>query len=176
VTLDPQEVEILVDLLLQVRALLDDGAGGRRRSTDPLVELTGLDLSPDPVPVPEDPAVARLLPEAHREDPEAAQEFRRLTERGLRRRKSDAISAAVEALRVPSPSLSMDVAAGLLKAMTDVRLVLAERLGLHSDEDAVRIHSTVALLAAEQHPMATLALLYDVLTWWQECLVDAVGG
>ncbi len=37
---------------------------------------------------PRDPALERLLPPAHREDEAVAAEFRRLTEQGLRERKT----------------------------------------------------------------------------------------
>ncbi|NLT55329.1 MAG: DUF2017 domain-containing protein [Actinomycetales bacterium] len=182
--LGPDERDVLVSLLSQVHDLLDDGTAGHgaARDVDPLAELVGIDLSPGPVAPPEDPAIARLLPEGHREDPELAGEFRRLTERGLRQRKQEAIRRAVDALEAgpatggAETALTLDQAQALLVAMTDVRLVLAERLGLRTDEDASRLHAVASGFADEDHPWAGLALLYDVLTWWQESLVEAVAG
>ena len=46
-----------------------------------------------------DPALDRLLPTANRQDDEAAAEFRRLTETGLRQRKAAALEAAAETMR-----------------------------------------------------------------------------
>ena len=42
-----------------------------------------------PREIPDDPALQRLLPDAHRDDPEVAAEFRRFTERSLREGKVD---------------------------------------------------------------------------------------
>ena len=64
-------------------------------------------------------------------------------------------------------------------ALTDVRLVLASRLGLHTDEDAERLHAEIELAT---HALETdddgslpvdpervwLGMLYQALTWLQE--------
>lgn len=161
------------------------------RERDPLAELLGLDedwlaaveagATGSDAPLDtrtaeerfEDPAVARLLPDANREDPTVAAEFRRLTEAGLRSRKRAALDLARQALGRPDPVLlDAEEARSLLKGLTDVRLVVAERLGLRTEEDAEAVHAvlTGAAPAADERWVA-MAALYDELTWWQEALV-----
>jgi hypothetical protein len=175
VSLAEHERGILVQLLQQLDELLDDGSPA---SEDPLAQLTGMsELPPDqPVPTPDDPAVARLLPEGA-PDPGLAQEYRRLTEFGLRARKRGAARTAAEALRRPEPVLlHQDEALSLLKAMTDVRLVLGERLELRTDEDAEQLHEKLRGLGEPQSPeWLSTAAIYEILTMWQEYLVQAVS-
>jgi hypothetical protein len=55
--------------------------------------------------------------------------------------------------------------------------VLAERLGLRSDEDAEFLHAAVAAGADEgDNPWAQTAGLYDVVTFLQEDLVHAIAS
>jgi hypothetical protein len=123
-----------------------------------------------------DPALARLLPQAHREDPELAAEFRRLTEVGLRSRKRSNLALASAALqRKGHVVLSREEASALLKGLTDTRLVLGERLGLRTDEDADAVVEVLRHRVGSDDPRASVALLYDVLTWWQESLVSALS-
>jgi hypothetical protein len=128
-------------------------------------------------PRPADPAVARLLPDASHDDRELADSFRRLTQDDLRERKRDALGLAAAALRRRAPVVLSDTEAqALLKGLTDVRLVLAERLGLHTDEDAEFLHAAVAAGADEgDNPWARTAGLYDVVTFLQEDLVHAIA-
>jgi hypothetical protein len=127
-------------------------------------------LTVDP---PADPAVARLLPDASRDDPEVAQSFRRLTEQDLRERKRGALGLAAAALRRPAPVVLDDSEAqALLKGLTDVRLVLAERLGIATDEDAEFLHAALAAGArGGPQEWAKAAELYEVVTYLQEELV-----
>jgi hypothetical protein len=131
------------------------------------------DLTVDP---PADPAVARLLPDASRDDPELAQSFRRLTEQDLRERKRDSLALAAAALRRAAPVVLDDSEAqALLKGLTDVRLVLAERLGIATDEDAEFLHAALAAGAAEgRQEWAKAAELYEVVTYLQEELVHTL--
>lgn len=124
----------------------------------------------------DDPALARLLPSGHRDDPELATEFRRLTETGLRARKRSNLSLASAALqRKGQVELSREEAAALLKGLTDTRLVLGERLGLRTDEDAGMIAEVLRRRGSSDDPWVSAALLYDVLTWWQESLISALS-
>jgi hypothetical protein len=131
--------------------------------------------------------VARLLPEGNREDADLAEGFRRLTEHGLRERKRTGLETAAAALRRTEPVvLDKPEAAALLKGLTDVRLVIAERIGLHTDEDAEMLHAALQLATRqalegddggrdeEQQEWLGAAALYDALTWWQESLVGAL--
>lgn len=188
VRLDAQERQLLARLLDEVAQLLDDG---RPRSDDPLAVLVGFDLRlPDDAPEgdaeedaededppgDEDPALARLLPAAHRDDPELAAEFRRLTESGLRDRKRSSLALASAALqRRGHVVLSREEASALLKGLTDTRLVLGERLGLQTDEDADMIADVRPPRGGDDDPWVAVVLLYDVLTWWQESLVTVLS-
>lgn len=151
----------------------DPGCAGPDSDLD-----TDLDDDPDPDPDADgDPALARLLPSGHRDDPELAAEFRRLTETGLRARKRSGLALASAALqRRGQVVLTPDEAAALLKGLTDTRLVLGERLGLRTDEDADLIAEALRHRGrGDDDPWVSAALLYDVLTWWQDGLVSALS-
>ena len=128
--LDAQERGVLAHLFVDVYELLDDGAAA---DPDPLAALIGIGTSVD---LPDDPALARLLPDAHADDPEASSEFRRYTEQGLRDRKRQCLETARLTLGRDG-ALVLDEAEGQawLVALTDVRLVLAERMGLRTEDD-----------------------------------------
>lgn len=132
--LDGQERAVLAHLFVEVYELLDDGS---QADPDPLAALVGIGTSMD---LPDDPALARLLPDAHKEDPEASSEFRRYTEQGLRQRKRQALETARLTLGRDG-ALTLDDAEqqAWLVALTDVRLVLAERMGLRTEEDHERL-------------------------------------
>ncbi len=168
-TFDDDERALLSGLLTEVSQLLDDGT---TPSEDPLEAMVGTGGSTTP---PSDPAVARLLPQAARDDPDAAREFRRLTERGLRQRKRDGLERARATLDRPGALvLDAEEARAWVVALTDVRLVLAERLGLRTDDDAEAVLAEVAASAPED-PRVWMASVYDFLTWLQETLVGALA-
>lgn len=130
-----------------------------------------------PLPPPDDPAVRRLLPDASRDDPEVAAEFRRLTEDDLRARKVARLRSLWTALVhgepgwpddafVVAPASADDVAATL----TDLRLVLADRLEIRTDADSDALYDGLAT-AAEDDVRAYLASVYGALSWLQESLL-----
>jgi hypothetical protein len=82
--LDQDQRGLLDHVLGEVHDLLDDGRDGSGPDEDPLFRMVGIGTAVEP---PADPALARLLPDAHRDDGPAAAEFRRYTEGGLRERK-----------------------------------------------------------------------------------------
>ncbi|PRY63202.1 uncharacterized protein DUF2017 [Knoellia remsis] len=147
------------------------------------VSVAAEDQLPDATPVPEDarsfgdrdPALERLLPSGNRTDDQAASEFRRLTEQGLRQRKAAHLASAIRALRAPGPGVQLDQAQAvdMMVALTDVRLVLGERLGLRADEDVDRLESLLAD-ADEDDPRLHAVSVYDFLTWLQETLIQAM--
>ena len=177
------ERRVLHDLFSEVYELLEppstDEAGAAE--DDPLAELVGIGGSTRP---PDDPALARLLPDAHRDDPRASAEFRRYTESGLRARKREGLQLALRTLdHGPVLHLHEPEAAAWLVALTDVRLVLAERIGLCTDDDHDLLERALLDLArsedeeeaaAAQQLAMTLAL-YDFLAWLQETLVVAMA-
>ncbi len=161
-----------------------DEPGGDDALGDP-----GWTLRTSPVPPPQDPAVRRLLPDASRDDPEVAGEFRRLTEDDLRARKITRLrhlwSSLVhgepgwpEHALVVDPAAADDVAATL----TDLRLVLGERLEIRTDEDSEALYDGLTE-QDEDDVRAYLASVYGALSWLQESLLavmltapEAPGG
>lgn len=87
----------------------------------------------------DDPALARLFPNAYPENAEAAAEFRRYTREDLVEHKSANSGLIAAALMASDESgrltIERDDAERWLPALTDLRLVLAERLGIRTDDD-----------------------------------------
>lgn len=105
----------------------------------------------------------RLFPAAYRDDAEADDEFRRYTYEGLVERKSanaGRIAASVAAAGDGRILLDPDAVAAWLPALTDLRLVIAERLGIRRDDDLV--------------PDTQLGQVYHWLAELQARLIDAV--
>lgn len=135
----------------------------------------GMDLgagAPEERPAPQDPAVARLLPDAmpHADEHERARQ-RALTEDALTAAKLDDARRALEALRSTRVTVPHEQAVSFGRALNDVRLVLATRLGIETDEEARRVHAVDDWRHA-QDVEATMALLYNFTTWLQETLMD----
>jgi len=143
------------------------------------VSLSAADQEPGPAggaPESRDPALDRIFPTANREDDQVAAEFRRLTEGGLRARKAANLSTAITALASLSDqkvTLEHHQALALLVALTDVRLVLGERLGLKQDDDFELLEEQVSGLPDDDPAVYALAV-YDFLTWLQETLAHAL--
>ena len=181
--LDDDEREVVVRLLEQTYEFL--APAPREPTGDPFEDLVarlGLPLLKDSVgdasQTPRDPAMERLLPSAHREDPGLAAEFRRLTEHGLRERKAANLATAISALLDPDGDkvrLDQEQAQAMVVALTDVRLLLGERLGLRTDEDADALQDRLEA-ASEDDPQLHLVAVYDFLTWLQESLIQALMG
>ena len=201
--LDAVERGLVVGLMEQVRELLEPeepgaDAGGRsavERGGDAFDEIVaglggsgwGVSVAPeDQVPgaptsagalEERDPALDRLLPAAHREDEQIAAEFRRFTEHGLRARKTANLATAIDALAGAGEQrveLDQPQAVALVVALTDVRLVLGERLGLRTDEDLELLEEQVSSLDEDDPAVYALAV-YDFLTWLQETLAHALN-
>jgi hypothetical protein len=120
---------------------------------------------------PEDPVLARLLPDGYRDDPEAAGEFRRYTEPGLRSAKQQAAQEMLDTLPDAGGriQLTQDQAVAWLKALNDVRLALGVRLGVTED-----FEEQWARLGPEDPQWAA----FEVYAWLgavQESLVQALA-
>jgi hypothetical protein len=179
VSLSDPERDLLANLFAQLDQLLDDGTPVGAEPFDELAALSGLsglgDTDVPPPEPPDDPALARLFPEANRDDADAAAEFRRLTQSGLRARKRAGARLAIEILRREgTPTLGDDETQMLLKAFTDLRLVLGERLGLKTDEDATRLGAQLAYGIEPYEGWQGLAMTYELLQHLQESLVQAL--
>lgn len=137
---EPEEARILASLAAQLSSLLGEAAEDEALSDS-------------------DPAVARLLPDAYRDDEEAAAEWRRLSRRALAERKGEFASRfaadLADATTAPeSTRIRLDESGALdwMRAIGDLRLVLAERMELGDDREG-------------------MSDLYDWLAWMQDDLV-----
>ena len=131
---------------------------------DPLAALIGIDVHSER---PDDPALARMFPDAYADDPEASAEFRRYTERGLREAKVAAANTAISTLAASGEkvTLSEDQARAWLTALNDLRLAIGTRLEVTEDN-----HEMLANLP-EDDPRGVLFHVYDWLTYLAETLV-----
>ena len=135
------EAELLGDLAGQLVVLLGERAQQARAGSEPhgdpgpasaaaLLAQLGIGGSGS---APLDPALARLLPDAYRNDDAASNEHRRLTEMGLVERKIANANLVVTTLTTDPVELTGPAAQSWLRTLTDLRLTLAARL--HIDED-----------------------------------------
>ncbi len=152
---EPEEARILASLAAQLSSLLGEAADDEALSGS-------------------DPAVARLLPDAYRDDEEAAAEWRRLSRRALANliredglfghralaeRKGAfasrfAADLADASTATASTPIRLDESGALdwMRAIGDLRLVLAERMEVGDDREG-------------------MSDLYDWLAWMQDDLV-----
>ena len=158
---DEVERGVLTALVTQVLELVEPHG-----EVDPLADLVGIDPQ---ARRPDDPALLRLLPDAYSGDDEASGQFRRFTERSLRGLKAANAQTVLDCLERSGEkvTLSQPEAQSWLLCLTDVRLALAVRLGIESD-DWQR--------PADDAPDAPQFHVYDWLTYLQETLVLAVAG
>ena len=188
--LDPEERAVIARVVADVGLLLGGEPFG--------MEIDVADVDDDPLfrhflgfesalTDPDDPAVLRILPNAAPDDRDVADEFRRFTEPELRSLKVDRLRTIWKALNEDGPEWIIPAADAMstAAALTDVRLVLASRLGLETDDDAAalhaeidRAHDTVTgryLADNVQNPERVwLGMLYQALTWLQESLMSYV--
>lgn len=148
----------------------EDGQVG----ADELAAMTGMTDNPEvaaDAELPDDPVLARLLPDAYSDNPEASDEFRRYTEPGLRSGKA-AAARTVLATLPPSGGrvrLTEPEAQAWLRALNDVRLALGTRLGVTDDFD-----EQVADMGTDD-PRSPYVGVYQWLAYLQESLVQAVS-
>jgi len=119
---------------------------------------------------PQDPALARLLPDAYRDDPDAAGEFRRFTEQSLRSAKQESARIVLETLPADGGQvrLSGEQAQSWLRALNDVRLALGVRLGVTEEFEEQW---------QELDPADPQSAAFEVYAWLggvQESLVQAL--
>jgi len=118
-----------------------------------------LDAINRPVRRPTDPALMLLLPDAT-DDPDLADEFRRFTEDELRHRKVRRVLDLANRMLACDPEgdadeqrdlvVERDEAVELAAAMTDLRLVLASRLGIDDDAKAENLYEELMAPEAAQ--------------------------
>ncbi|MBG6083617.1 DUF2017 domain-containing protein [Zhihengliuella flava] len=187
--LEKSERDLLRNLFDDVILMLepDDAAASTHESPDaerdPLWDLTGLSpedfvldqpaREPEPKHPPQDPALLRLLPDAVRGDDAAAAAYRGISEDGVRQRKLDALRGAQLLLEGAQLEMGEADAQRLAAALNDVRLVLAERLHIESEADALRIHELQEWAEADTVE-DYLSLVYNFVSWVQESLMQAL--
>ena len=125
----------------------------------------------DATELPDDPVLARLLPDAYSDDPDASGEFRRYTEQGLRSAK---VAAARTVLATLPPAggkirLSEPEAQAWLRSLNDVRLALSVRLGMTEELDDAEPGPD------PDDPRAAYLWVYQWLAILQESLVEALS-
>ena len=164
--LEEVEVALLVSLAGQ---LIDFVSPAPVTDADPLVALVGI----DPAAVtPEDPALRRLLPDAYRDDDDAAAEFRRFTERDLREGKVRNAQLVLDQLAAQPRSVTIAGAAipAWLGFLNDTRLTLGARIEITEEN-----HEELYALP-DDDPRAALVGVYDWLTFVQDALVQVMLG
>jgi len=165
-----------------VRAFASTGDGGIGAELEPseaalISQLAGqvADLLAPSEFVSTDPAMIRLLPDAYADDPEAADEFRRFTADELSERKvrnaATVMSDLVDVATAEGPIeilLDPESVQAWVRSLTDIRLVLAVRLGITNDSDAGWDEES------ENEELLVLGEVYDWLGWVQDSLVTAL--
>jgi hypothetical protein len=173
------EADLLRSLASQIVELLRNEAAVPSTDLDPfesMLDFTG------PTTAPDDPVLARLFPVAYRDDEEAAGEFRRFTETELRTGKAASAAAVIDVLEeaglpgeVEEIGLMIDVeldtdgALTWMKALNDMRLALATRLGVEEDDEEFWES------LPDDDPRVHVHDIYDWLAFLQETLVEAVS-
>ncbi len=167
-TFGPDEHRVFRHLFLEMLQLVgDESDEPDGAEDDPLARALGIGTATE---TPEDPALARLFPDGYSDDPEAAADFRRYTEPGLRSAKRSGLETALATLGEEPGKvvLSPEQAEAWLGALNDTRLVLGSRLGVTED-----LEELVGSLA-DDDPRLGLLWVYDRLTYLQETLVQAL--
>lgn len=172
---EPNAPEDEFERMMRSAGLGDEPVGGAGGDDDPL-PLSAPTSGIDEEALSADPALGRLLPDGHHDDPLAAAEFRASSIDGIRRAKIAHLERAILAVQPDGRPLRLDEedAVAVMVSLTDVRLVLAERLGLRTEEDAAGMESRIR--GGEAAADAPLILTYDFLTWLQETLAQALSG
>ncbi len=164
------QATIIRDLVSQVAELvatdMPDSSDGAGPAADLALQL-GVSDATEP---PDDPVLARLLPDAYSDDPDASGEFRKYTEQGLR---SGKVAAARTVLATLPPSggkvrLSEPEAQAWLRSLNDVRLALSVRLQITDELDEQAAPDP-------DDPRAAYLWVYQWLAILQESLVEALS-
>jgi hypothetical protein len=168
VRLTPVEVALLTNLLTQLIGLVSPSD---EVEADPLASMVGIGTATS---APADPALARLFPDAYRDDEEQAAEFRRYTELGLRESKVAAAEQVLATLAAAGDDGALDVrlptgaALAWLTSINDLRLTLGTRLDITEDWSA-ELDSL-----DDDDPRLPMYATYDWLSVLQETLVHAL--
>jgi hypothetical protein len=167
---EPAEARMIRSLVSQVAELVRDDSADRQGDAggDDLEAQLGLSGNAEP---PDDPVLARLLPDAYSDDREAAAEFRRYTEESLRSGKIASAEAVLASLppgggevRLTEPECQQ-----WLRALNDVRLALGTRLGVTDEDDDLISH------LSPSDPRSPYIWNYHWLAYLQDSLIEALS-
>jgi hypothetical protein len=170
--LAPAEASLLRSLVGQVITLIaPDGPPPGPVQSDGVVDWDALEAQLGQPQTPDDPVLARLLPDGYRDDPEAAGEFRKYTESSLRSAKQQAAQEMLDTLPEAGGKIQLthDQAHAWLRALNDVRLALGVRLNVTEE-----FEEQWGRLRADDPQWAA----YEVYAWLgavQESLVQALA-
>ena len=168
----PGEADVLAHLVEQLLDLIgaDDDEPGA--DTDPLEALAG--FTDGPLTAPTDPVLARLLPDAYRDDPDRAAEFRRFTEDDLRSSKRAAARTVLATLPRDGEEFTLDAdeTERWLGALNDLRLALGTRLDV-TEESYAEFEERAD--ADVDDPRVQALSVYIWLGYLQESLVRAMS-
>ncbi len=171
--IDRQEAAVLRSVVGQIEEMLKSRQA--EAPEDELAALTGIRTGPTTAP--DDPILARLLPDFHRLDDEDADSKDRDSAAALRSLHEpellDLKTGVAGVLLDTCPpgggpvELTLEQADAWLSALNDVRLALGTTLGVTEDmPDEL----------PDNDPRAPHLGIYHWLTWMQESLVTALAG
>lgn len=170
IALDPGEALVVRAAFADLAALLDERAGPAEDTAPEVVPgvpdpFLSIDMT-GPLKLPGDPALARLLPDAYKDDPAANADYRRFTEPDLVAAKQTNIRVLLETLGEGGEiRLGRDELRAWLHALNDLRLALGSRLDIEDGYEEV-------LAAMEPgDPRLPGFALYEWLTALQDALV-----
>ena len=157
---DQVERGLLMSVARQVMDLVEPAEASPDQ--DPLAAQLGW-VDGD-VGISDDPAVARLLPDAY-DDPDDAREFRRFTENDLRQSKLQHAMTVVEEIERSGEKVAVTSTDSWLGLLNDARIAIGTRIQISEDN-----HEELAELP-DDDPRSGLFHVYDWLTFLQESLV-----
>ncbi|TDV52230.1 DUF2017 domain-containing protein [Actinophytocola oryzae] len=171
--IDRQEAAVLRGLVTQIGDMIESRQA--QAPQDELAELTGMRTGPSTAP--DDPILARLLPDFHRLDSDepvskadldSAAALRSLHEPELLDHKSGVVAVVLDTCPPGGGlvKLSAEQADAWLSALNDVRLALGTTLGV-TEEMPDEL--------PDDDPRAPHLGVYHWLTWMQESLVSALA-
>jgi hypothetical protein len=179
VRLSAGEATLLRTLVVPVMELLGErggvkeARGAKAAKDDPSAVLDDLEriFEEETPETPEDPVLARLLPDAYQDDPEAAGEFRKYTESSLREAKKYFAQTLLDTLPPNGGRVKLtgDQARDWLRALNDIRLMFGVRLEVTED-----FEEQLAALSPEDPKVAAFEV-YGWLGAVQESLVQALA-
>ncbi len=165
---DAIEAQVIAQLAREVLQIVEEP----KVSDDPLAAMVGLpggDVHP-----PDNPVLARLLPDAYADDPEAASDFRRYTDGDLRAGKRADAEVVLSTLAPLTDGggrldLDRDQADRWLGALNDMRLALGTSLGVTDDTDPDEEPDSDS-----PSDRAQSLQIYGWLGWLQESLLSCL--